>query len=135
VASASDVAVDGIKQNSFEFFRKIGNQTRLAKNRCGEWIEVFGFDDGRMPRYELRQAPGVEAPFFGLQDVLVVPCGASDGTDVLIEAARKECRSTHFVLVDAYQELPDDFVMQALATPRDGRSSVLGYRLYSRERE
>ena len=72
-------------------------------------------------------------PFYGLQDVLVIECGASDSTDALIEAARKECRSTHFVLVDAYQDLPDDFMMQALATPRDGTSSVLGYRIYSKD--
>jgi hypothetical protein len=127
-------ATDGIKENSFSFFRKIGNQAKMAENRCGEWIELFGFDDGRMPRYEMRQAPGVAAPFYGLQDVLVIECGASDDTDALVEAARKECRSTHFVLVDAYQDLPDDFLMQALATPRDGKSSVLGYRVYSRDR-
>jgi hypothetical protein len=48
-------------------------------------------------------------------------------TDALVEAARKECRSTHFVLIDAYQDLPDDFMLQALATPRDGKSGVLGY--------
>ena len=125
-------AVDGIKQKSSAFFRKIGNQAKMAKNRCGEWVEVFGFDDGKMPEYEMR--PGVVAPFFGIQDVLVIDCDASDGTDVLVEAARKECRSTHFVLVDGYQDLPDDFMMQALATPRDGKSNVLGYRVYSRDR-
>ena len=124
----------GIKENSFSFFHKIGTQAKRAENRCGEWIELFGFDDGRMPQYEMRQAPGVAAPFYGLQDVLVIKCGASDGTDALVEAARKECRSTHFVLVDAYQDLPDDFMMQALATPRDGKGSVLGYRIYSRDR-
>lgn len=127
-------AADGIKENSFSFFRKIGNQAKMSENRCGEWIELFAFDDGRMPRYEMRQAPGMAAPFYGLQDVLVIKCGASDGTDALVKAARKECRSTHFVLVDAYQDLPDDFIMQALATPRDGKSSVLGYRVYSRDR-
>jgi hypothetical protein len=126
-------AAGGIKENSFSFFRKIGNQAKMAENRCGEWIELFGFDDGTMPRYEMRQAPGVVAPFYGLQDVLVIKCGASDGTDALIEAARKECRSTHFVLVDAYQDLPNDFMMQALATARDGKSSVLGYGVYSRD--
>jgi hypothetical protein len=125
-------AVDGIKHKSFAFFREIGNQAKMAKSRCGEWVEVFGFDDGRMPQYEMR--PGIVAPFFGIQDVLVIECNASDGTDALVEAARKECRSTHFVLVDAYQKLPDDFMMQALATPRDGKSSVLGYRIYSRDR-
>ena len=74
------------------------------------------------------------APFYGLQDVLVIKCGAADGTEALVEAARKECRSTHFVLVDAYQDLPDDSMMQALATPRDGKTSVLGYSIYSRVR-
>ena len=77
---------------------------------------------------------GVAAPFYGLQDVLPIKCWASDDTNALIESARKECRSTHFVLVDAYQDLPDDFIMRALATPRDGKSTVLGYKVYSRVR-
>jgi hypothetical protein len=127
-------ATDDIKENAFSFFRKIGSQAKTAENRCGEWIELFGFDDGRMPRYEMRQARGVAAPFYGLQDVLVIKCGASDDTDVLVEAARKECRSSHFVLIDAYQDLPDDFMMRALATPRECNSSVLGYRVYGRDR-
>jgi hypothetical protein len=127
-------AAGSIKENSFAFFRKIGTQAKKVENRCGEWIELFGFDDGRMPLYEFRQVPGVAAPFYGLQDVCVIKCDASDGTEALVEAARKECRSTHFVLVDSYQDLPDDFMMQALAMPRDGNSSVLGYRIYSRDR-
>jgi hypothetical protein len=124
----------GIKQHSFGFFHTIGHQAKMAKNQCGEWIEVFGFDDGRMPRYAMRQAPGLAAPFYGLQDVVVVRCSPSYSTDALVEAVRKECRSTHFVLVDRYQDLPDDFIMQALAKPMDGTSSVLGYRIYSRDR-
>jgi hypothetical protein len=126
-------ATDDIKENSFSFFHKLGSQAKIAENQCGEWIELFGFDDGSMPRYKMKQAPSVGAPFYGLQDVLVINGTASQGTDGLVEAARKECRSTHFVLVDAYQDLPDEFMMQALATPRDGKSSVLGYRVYSRD--
>ena len=126
--------VEGIKDHSFRFFRTIGNQAKMAQNRCDEWIEVFGFDDGRMPKYEMRQAPGLVAPFYGLQDVTVVKCGPSESSDALVAAARKECRSTYFVLVDGYQDLPDDFVMQALAMPRDRNRSVLGYRIYGRDR-
>jgi hypothetical protein len=107
----------GQRLYSFSFFHKLGTQAKRAENRYGEWIELFGFDDGRMPRYEMRQVPGVAAPFCG---VLPIKCWASDDTNALIESARKECRSTHFVLVDAYQDLPDDFIMRALATPRDG---------------
>jgi hypothetical protein len=128
-------ATDSIKKDSFSFFHKIGTQAKKAEHRLGAWIEVFGFDDGGMPRYEITQARGVAAPFYGLQEVLVIECSASDGTDALVEAARKECRSTHFVLIDAYQNLPDDFMMKALATRRDGKSSVLGYRVHSRTTE
>ncbi len=134
VLSIFVTATNDIKENSFSFFRKIGNQAKTAENHYGEWIELFGFDDGLMPRYEMRQAPSVISPFYGLQDVLVIKCVASDGADALVAAARKECRSAYFVLVDAYQDIPDDFIMQILATPRDGKSSVLGYRVYSRDR-
>lgn len=127
-------ATDGIKENSFSLFHKLGSQAKMAESYFGEWIELFGFDDGRMPRYEMRQAPGVVAPFYGLQEVLVIDCDASLCTEVLLEAARKECRSSHFIFIDAYQDLPEDFMMQALMTPRDGKSSVLGYRVYSRDR-
>lgn len=127
-------ATGSIKDNSSKFFRKIGSQAKRAENSCDAWIEVFGFDDGKMPRYELPQVPGMPVPFYGLQDVIVIKCSASDSADALIEAARKECRSTHFVLIDVYQDLPDDFIVQALMTPRDGKSSVLGYRVYSRDR-
>lgn len=123
---------ESIKAKSFAFFQSLGNQARMAENRFGEWIELFGFDDGRMPQYPLHNMPGVAAPFYGLQDVLVIPCNPSDTTDVLVEVARSECRSTHFVLVEGYQDLPNDFVMQTLAAPRDGKSKVLGYRVYDR---
>jgi hypothetical protein len=127
-------ATDSIKQNSFDFYRQIGNQAKQAESNLGAWIEVFGFDDGRMPRYQMKQAPDVKPLFYGFQDVLTVECSSSDGTDALVEAARRKCRSTHFVLVDAYQDLPDDFMLRAVMTPKDGKSSVLGYRMYSRDR-
>jgi hypothetical protein len=123
---------ESIKAKSFEFFRSLGNQARMAENRFGEWIEVFGFDDGTMPAYAMRNIPGVEAPFYGLQDVLVIRCDPLDNAVALVEAAKKECRSTHFVLIDGYQNLPDDFIMQALATLRDGQCKVLGYGVYGR---
>jgi hypothetical protein len=55
----------GQRLYSFSFFHKLGTQAKRAENRYGEWIELFGFDDGRMPRYEMRQVPGVAAPFCG----------------------------------------------------------------------
>lgn len=128
-------ATDDIKQHSFSFFRELGSQAKMAENRCGAWIELFGFDDGRMPAYEFKQVPGVPAPFYGLQDVLTIKCSASESTGALVEAARRECRSTHFLLVDSFQDLPDDFIMRVLGSPRDVHLDVLGYRIYSREKQ
>ena len=125
-------AAESIKKESLSFFHKIGMQTKKAQNQFGAWIEVFGFDDGRMPQYELRQVPGMAAPFFGLQEVVAITCSASDDADALVEAARKQCRSTHFVLIDAYQDLPDDFILKARMMPKDGKSSLLGYKVHSR---
>jgi hypothetical protein len=65
--------------------------------------------------------------------LLAIKCDASHGTEALVEVARKECRSTHFVLIDEYQDRPEDFMMKALSAPRDGASSVLSYRVYSRD--
>lgn len=124
-----------IKQQSFAFFRRIGTQAKWAENRVGKWIEVFAFDDGRMPTYELPFAPGVRAPFFGLQDVVVIKCATTDGAETFVEAARKECRSSRLIIMDTFQELPDDFLMKALSASSRGNSSYMGYRFYNSDRD
>ena len=115
---------DGIRRNSFAFFQKIGSQAKRAENYLGAWIEVFGFDDGSRSRSEL--------PFFGLQEVMVEKCEAGATKEALLDICRKACRSSHFVLVDTYQDLPDDFIASALGAQMNGVSTVLGYRIYRR---
>ena len=42
--------------------------------------ELYAFDDGAMPKYELPQLPGVPVPFYGLQGVTrnELPLGATE---------------------------------------------------------
>ena len=118
----------GVKENAFAFFKVIGSQARMAKNRCGAWVELFGLDDGAMPQYPDARI-GAAWPFYGLQEVTRIRCTAADGREALIEACRRRCRSSHFVFVDTWQALPDDFVMSALAAQRAGASHVLQYEI------
>jgi hypothetical protein len=123
---------ESIKENAFSLFYKLGQQSKKAESHCGLWVEVFGFDDGRMPRYEMRQMPGVEAPFFGLQEVVEKRCKPNETRESLLEACRGACRSDCFLFIDVFRELPDDFVMSVFATPKDGQSCVLGYQVHRR---
>ena len=51
-----------IKEHSFAFFRTLGLQAKDAE-QSGQWVELFGFDDDRMPRYRLSGVPDVERRF------------------------------------------------------------------------
>jgi hypothetical protein len=117
-----------VKENAFAFFKEIGNQAKMAKNRCGAWVELFGLDDGAMPQY-LDARIGAAWPFYGLQEVRTVGCSAADGREALIEVCRRRCRSSHFVFVDTWQPLPADFVISALAAQRAGANRVLQYEI------
>jgi hypothetical protein len=124
------VSDDGIKQRSFSFFQRVGNQAKRAEGHLGAWIEVFGFDDGAMPSYPM--GSGLACPFYGLQEVQALKCEQGASKEYLVNACRKACRSSHFVLVDAYQDLPDNFIAIALGAQMNGANSVLAYRIYSR---
>jgi hypothetical protein len=63
--SAFVLPVDGIKTEAFKMFYDLG-MAATRGFRGKEYVEVFGFDDGRMPQYELRQMPGRPVPFYGL---------------------------------------------------------------------
>jgi hypothetical protein len=94
------------------------------------WVEVFGFNDGAMPRYQMRGIPDVLAPFFGFQEVRVITCSRTDTRDVLLSECRTRCRSARFVFIDRYQQLPDDFTQRALDSYLTGEQHILGYPIY-----
>ena len=66
------------REESANFFRLLGEALRAMGTL--EYGEIYAFDDGAMPKYELRQLPGKPVPFYGLQDVTTIelPAGASE---------------------------------------------------------
>jgi hypothetical protein len=121
------VAADAsVKEQSWEFFRQLGSQAKAA----GEWIEIFGFDDGAMPRYQMAEAPHTSAPFYGLQEVATLKCPANASTERLLEECRRKCRSTHFVFIDKAKPVSHHFVLGALMAREVGMTQVEGYGLH-----
>ncbi|MTD95723.1 hypothetical protein GIW81_15390 [Hyphomicrobium sp. xq] len=121
------VAADGsVKEQSWELYRQLGSQARAT----GEWIEIYGFDDGSMPRYQMRQMPHIPAPFYGLQEVTTLSCSADASIDRLLEECRRQCRSTHFVFIDSAKPLSPHFVVGALMACEVGMTQIEGYGLH-----
>lgn len=83
------------RDDSFRFFYRLGAALRAMG--MNEYGELYAFDDGAMPTYELPQLPGKPVPFYGLQDVtrIDLPAGAT-GSDIL-QICRDRSRSDHFV--------------------------------------
>lgn len=116
------------REGSFYFFGQLG--TALPAMGMNEYGEIYAFDDGAMPAYELPQARGVPVPFCGLQDVtrIEVPRGISD--DNILAICRGRCRSDHFVLIDEYKEIPETFMLGAAISAEHGMETTHGYRIY-----
>jgi len=116
------------RERSFEFFGQLGAALRAMG--LNEYGEIYAFDDGGMPSYELRQMPGRPVPFCGLQDVTKIdlPHGISD--DQILALCRERCRSDHFVLIDEYKDIPETFMLGAAMSAEHGIETTQGYRIY-----
>lgn len=125
-------AEESVKEDAFSFYRQLGLQAKSAE--CdGQWVEIFGFDDGTMPRYKFKPVPDAVAPFYGLQEVTVVPCAAEAPIESLLATCRSKCRSSRFVFIDQVRPLPADFVKLALITCITGEAEVCGYSIHNAE--
>jgi hypothetical protein len=81
-----------VKENAFKLFFDLRG--------CGttdEYAKIYGFDDGNMPRYVLRQMPGHEIPFCGLQEVEPIKLEAGTTIEGILDICREHCKSDHFV--------------------------------------
>jgi hypothetical protein len=118
------------RDESFQFFLQLGSALRAMG--MNEYGELYAFDDGSMPQYELPQLPGKPIPFYGLQDVTRVElrCGATE--EEILSICRERCRSDHFVLIDEYREIPDTFMFGAAMCAESDRDSTLGYRIFKK---
>jgi hypothetical protein len=97
-----------------------------------EYGELYAFDDGAMPEYELSQLPGAPAPFYGLQDVtrIELPHGAT--REEILNICRERCRSDHFILIDKYKEIPDTFMLGSAMCAESNLDSMQGYLIFKK---
>jgi len=118
------------RDEAFQFFYKLGSA--LREMGMNEYGELYAFDDGAMPKYELPQLPGKPVPFYGLQDVTTIelPAGASE--EQVLKMCRERCRSDHFVLIDEYKEIKDTFMLGAAMSAEGNMDSTHGYRIFKK---
>jgi len=117
-----------IKQDAWEFYRHLCNSVRAIQEP--DWVDVYGFDDGNMPRY----GGGTKwAPFFGLQDVAPIPLqGVATQNDIL-ELCRKHCLSDKFLIIHDHIQASRDFVTQAVHNAEAGKNQYLNFGIYNKE--
>ena len=97
-----------------------------------EYGELYAFDDGAMPKYELPQLAGKPVPFYGLQDVTPINLPINATEDDVLRMCREHCRSDHFVLIDRYQEIKDTFMWGAAMSAEADMVSTQGYRIFKK---
>lgn len=117
------------RERSFQFFKQLGASLRAMG--IDEYAEIYAFDDGAMPSYELRQMPGRPVPFWGLQDVTSIDLPPGTGHDDILKICRQRCRSNHFVLIDDYKDISETFLLGAAMSAEADRDRIQGYRLYN----
>jgi hypothetical protein len=122
------VPTDGIKENSFDFFRKLGASAK--EMGVDEYSEIYAFDDGQMPEYRLPQVPDIPVPFYGLQTVRTITLARGTTAEQILAACRERCHSDKFVLIDEYKELPSHFMLGAVMSAENDMEMASGYRIY-----
>lgn len=119
------------REESFRFFYQLGSALRGMGML--EYGELYAFDDGAMPKYELPELPGKPLPFYGLQDVtaILLPAGATE--EQILRMCRERCRSDHFVLIDEYKEIKETFMLGAAMSAESNMETTNGYRIFKKQ--
>lgn len=118
-----------VKQNAFKLFFDLG----AAARRFGvnEYAEIYGFDDGMMPRYKLRQK--LEVPFFGLQEVHRIELKPGTTIEGIQKICREHCKSDYFVLIDEYRPVKELFLVKAAMEAEAGIQTTEGWCIYAKK--
>jgi hypothetical protein len=118
------------RDGSFQFFFQLGAALRAMG--INEYGELYAFDNGAMSKYELPQLPGKPVPFYGLQDVPPIDLPAGSTEEQILEMCRARCRSYHFVLIDAYKDIKDTFMLGAAMSAEANLDETEGYRIFEK---
>lgn len=123
-ASIFVISDDTIKHDCLDFFNKLG---LLTMNDHGGWVELYAFDDGKMPKYYNKKIKS-SWPFYGLHNVKVIKFTKKMN---VLEECKKRCRSKRFVLIDHYRNIPDNFKDTLIDYCNSGKNKILGYNIYN----
>src|SRR5262249_30800410 len=109
--SAFVLPSQSVKENAFKLFRELAEANRQLGAR--EYAEIYGFDDGQMPRYILRGGGNPEVPFYGLQEVYPIKIEPGVTMEQVLAICRDHCKSDHFVLIDEYRPVKNTLLVGA----------------------
>jgi hypothetical protein len=129
--SAFVLPSQSVKENAFKLFRELAAAARLFGEE--EYAEIYGFDDGQMPRYLLRGGGNIEVPFYGLQEVHPIKLEPGLTMEQILAICREHCKSDHFVLIEEYHPVKETFLVGAEMSAGAGVQMAEGCRIYAKK--
>jgi len=120
-----------VKENAFKLFRELATAARLLGQEG--YAEIYGFDDGQMPRYVLRGGGNTEVPFYGLQEVYPIKLEPGVTMEQILTICREHCKSDHFVLMEEYLPVKETFLAGAEMSADAGMQMIDGCRIYAKK--
>ena len=120
-----------VKENAFTLFRELAAAARLFGE--GEYAEIYGFDDGQMPRYVLSGGGNIEVPFYGLQEVHPIKLEPSLTMEQILTVCREHCKSDYFVLIEEYRPVKKTFLLGAEMSASAGVQMAEGCPIYAKK--
>jgi hypothetical protein len=127
--SAFVLPSQSVKENAFKLFRELAAARLLGE---GSYAEIYGFDDGHMPRYLLRGGGNIEVPFYGLQEVYPIKLEPGATMEQILTICRERCKSDHFVLIEEYLPVKQTFLVGAEMSAEAGMQTAEGCRIYAK---
>ena len=120
-----------VKENAFKLFFDLGAAARQFGTK--EYAEIYGFDDGKMPRCQLGEMLAHELPFYGLQDVDPIKLEPGTTMEGILNICREHCKSDQFILIDEYRPIEKTFLIGVVMRAEAGIETSDGYRMYAKK--
>jgi hypothetical protein len=90
---------DAVKNNSFEFYRHLGNLAGWLGGK-GFWTEIVAIDDGNMPSFG-------QLPFYGLQEVTLINAGEPVSYEDVVQLAKSRSAFENYFIITGVTSIDD----------------------------
>jgi len=121
---------DKIKENSFDFFKNLGVQTLRIQGR-DPYVEIFAFDDGKMPKYAYKE-PKMTLPFYGLQEITSIKIDNTMSKDDILNICEEKSRANKFILIDKHRDFPEDFIETLIQYCIEEKEKILNFKVHNK---